>query len=409
MSVRAAYFDCFSGASGDMLLGALLDAGLPLAELRQALGSLPIHGWEIVVEPEARQGIHGTQARVRYDEEHQPHRRLPDILAVIEGSALPQPVKDGASAVFRRLARAEARVHGTTPEEVHFHEVGAIDSIVDIVGVVAGLHLLGVEAVYASALPLGGGSVEAAHGTLPVPAPATLEILAQARVPTSPHPAQVELVTPTGAALLAELARFEQPPFTVEAVGYGFGVRHVPPLNAVRLWIGQASGAPAHEEDEVVLLECNLDDTTGEALGYVQGRLLEAGALDAWFAPIYMKKSRPAVLLATLATPERAPELADIILRETTTLGVRWRRMGRYVAGRTMETVETPWGPVRVKVKRLGGERLGGAPEYDDCARLARDAGVPWRIVYAAAERAWASRSQGSSGSRAVGAAPHKS
>ncbi len=390
MTERVAYFDCFAGASGDMLLGSLLDAGLPLAELRAALGGLPIHGYEIVAAPDERQSIHGTRVTVPYDEAHQPHRHLPDILAVIEAGGLPAPVTERAAAVFRRLARAEAHVHGTTPEEVHFHEVGAIDSIVDIVGVVAGLHLLGIEAVYASALPLGGGTVEVAHGTLPVPAPATLEVLAEARVPTRPHPAQVELLTPTGAALLAELARFEQPSMAVQRAGYGFGTRRVPPLNAVRVWLGELVRPAPWQEDEVVLLECNLDDTTGEALGYVQGRLLEAGALDAWFTPIYMKKSRPAAMLSTLALPIQAQALAELILRETTTLGVRWQRLQRTIAGRSTVTVETPWGAVRVKVKELGGQALSAAPEYEDCARLAREAGVPWPEVYSAAERAWA-------------------
>lgn len=386
--MRVAYFDCFSGASGDMLLGALVDAGLSLPELERSLRSLPIQGWEVVAAPEERQGVQGTKVSVRYDEAQQPRRHLPDILALIEASALPPPARERAAAVFWRLARAEALVHGSTPEEVHFHEVGAVDSIVDIVGVVAGLHLLGVEEVYASPLPLGGGTVEVAHGTLPVPAPATLEVLAAARVPTVPHPAQVELLTPTGAALLAEVARFERPALAIDAVGYGFGTRRVPALNAVRVWLGEAA-AGAWEQDEAVLLECNLDDTTGEALGYVQGRLLEAGALDAWFAPIYMKKSRPAVLLAALVAPERAPALADLILRETSTLGVRWRSVGRYCAARSMETVQTPWGPVRVKVKLRDGQALGAAPEYEECARLAREAGVPWREVHAAAERAW--------------------
>jgi uncharacterized protein (TIGR00299 family) protein len=392
LTVRVAYFDCFSGASGDMLLGSLIDAGLSLAGLRQALGSLPLDGWEVVAAPEERQGVRGSKVDVlarlpAQEEAHQPHRHLPDILALVEASALPAAVKERASAVFWRLARAEAHVHGTVPEEVHFHEVGAVDSIVDIAGVVTGLHLLGVEAVYASPLPLGGGTVEVAHGTLPVPAPATLAILAEAHVPTVPHPAQVELLTPTGAALLAEMARFERPAMTIEGVGYGFGTRRTPALNAVRVWLGQVAARWA--EDEVVLLECNLDDTTGEALGYVQGRLLDAGALDAWFTPIYMKKSRPAVLLSALCAPAEAEALADLILQETSTLGVRRRHMGRYCAGRSLETVVTPWGEVRVKVKRLGGEVLGAAPEYEDCARLARDAGVPWRDVYAAAERAW--------------------
>jgi uncharacterized protein (TIGR00299 family) protein len=393
LTTRIAYFDCFSGASGDMLLGSLLDAGLPLERLQAALATLPIAGYQLTAAPEARQAIHGTQARVTYDEASQPHRHLSHILALIEGSELPDAVKERAAAVFRRLAQAEARVHGTTPEEVHFHEVGAIDSIVDVVGVVAGLHLVGVEQVYASALPLGGGTVRVAHGELPVPAPATLEILAQARVPTRPHPAQVELLTPTGAALLAELARFEQPPLIVDAVGYGFGTRRVPAFNAVRVWLGQLAGPAPWQEDVAVLLETNLDDATGEALGHAVARLLEAGALDAWCTPITMKKGRPGVLLSALAAPVRAPELAALILRETPTLGVRWQRVRRTIAGRAVETVETPWGAVRVKVKQLAGESVSAAPEYDDCARLAREAGVPWQEVYAAAEQAWQARS----------------
>ena len=389
LTTRIAYFDCFSGASGDMLLGCLLDAGLALDELRGALAGLPLGGYEVLAEPEERQSIRGTRATVRCSEGQQPHRHLGDILALIEASSLPAPVKERAGAVFRRLARAEAHVHGTTPEEVHFHEVGAVDSIVDIVGVVAGLHLLGVEAVYASSLPLGGGTVKVAHGELPVPAPATLQVLAEAQVPTQPHPAQVELLTPTGAALLAELARFEQPAMAVEAVGYGFGSRRVPPLNAVRVWLGRALEPAACQEDQVVLLEANLDDAPGQMLGYAQERLLGAGALDAWFTPIYMKKNRPGVLLSALALPAQAAELAEIMLRETTTLGVRWQRLGRYVAGRAVETVETPWGAVRVKVKRLADRPVSAAPEYEDCARLAREAGVPWQAVHAAAEKAW--------------------
>lgn len=392
MTTRCAYFDCFSGASGDMLLGALLDAGLRLEELRDCLASLPIQGYEIVAEIEVRQGVRGTKATVRYSEEGQPHRHLADILALIDNSALPATVKSTALAAFWRLARAEAHVHGVAPEEVHFHEVGAVDSIVDVVGVVAGLYLLGVEAVYASSLPLGGGMVEMAHGTLPVPAPATLQIIAEARVPTRPHPAQVELVTPTGAALLAELARFEQPALKIETVGYGFGTRPVPPLNAVRVWLGDALESTSNSEDEMVLLECNLDDATGQMLGYVQGRLLEAGALDAWYTPIYMKKNRPAVLLSVLTRPAQMLELAALILRETPTLGLRWQRMSRFVADRTTVRVETPWGSVQVKVKLLHGEAVAATPEFEDCARLAREAGVPWQAVHDAAKQAWAAQ-----------------
>lgn len=389
MTTLCAYFDCFSGASGDMLLGALLDAGLPLEELRNCLASLPIQGYEIIAVPEMRQGVRGIKATVRYEEE-QPYRHLIDILEMIAQSMLPAAVKNAASAVFWRLARAEAQVHGVTPEEVHFHEIGALDSIVDIVGVIAGLHLLHVEETYASPLPLGGGTVQTEHGTLPVPAPATLRILAEARVPTRPHPAEVELVTPTGAALLAEMARFEQPAMTIKAVGYGFGTRHVPVLNAVRVWLGKTCTDMPWAEDEIALLECNLDDATGQVLGYVQGRLLEAGALDVWYTPIYMKKNRPGALLSVLSRLVQVSELVDLMLRETPTLGVRWQRMPRFVADRTTATVETPWGNVRVKVKLLDGQAVAAMPEFEDCARLARETGISWQAVHDAAKQAWA-------------------
>ncbi|MGQ9494572.1 MAG: nickel pincer cofactor biosynthesis protein LarC [Anaerolineae bacterium] len=389
MTTLCAYFDCFSGASGDMLLGALLDAGLPLEELRNCLASLPIQGYEIIAVPEMRQGVWGTKATVRYEEE-QPYRHLIDILEMIAQSMLPAAVKNAASAVFWRLARAEAQVHGVTPEEVHFHEIGALDSIVDIVGVIAGLHLLHVEETYASPLPLGGGTVQTEHGTLPVPAPATLRILAEARVPTRPHPAEVELVTPTGAALLAEMARFEQPAMTIKAVGYGFGTRLVPTLNAVRVWLGKTCTDMPWAEDEIALLECNLDDATGQVLGYVQGRLLEAGALDVWYTPIYMKKNRPGALLSVLSRLVQVSELVDLMLRETPTLGVRWQRMPRFVADRTTATVETPWGNVRVKVKLLDGQAVAAMPEFEDCARLARETGISWQAVHDAAKQAWA-------------------
>ena len=380
-----------------MLLGALLDAGLALEDLRAALAGLPLQGFEVRAEKVERQGITGTKADVFCDDTHQPHRHLPDILAMIAAAGLPGRVQEQASAVFNRLARAEAKVHGTTPDHVHFHEVGAIDSIVDIVGVVAGLHLLGVQRVYASALPLGSGTVESQHGILPVPAPATLEVLAEVGAPTRPHPAQVELLTPTGAALLAELATFAQPAMAVKGVGYGFGTRRIPALNAVRLWLGELQAAPAWQEDEVVLLETNLDDATGQVLADVQAKLLQAGALDAWFTPITMKKSRPAVQFSVLCPPALASALAELLLRETPTLGVRWSPRHRYVAGRRHETVQTPWGAVRVKVKELGGKEISATPEYEDCAALARQVGVSLQEVLAAARARREARERGNS------------
>jgi len=381
---RRAYFDCYSGAAGDMLLGALLDAGLSLGELTAALGSLPLEGYHLRAERVTRQGIAGTKLHVDIEAGEHHHRHLADIEALLRGSALPIPVIERAQAVFRRLAQAEAAVHGTTMEEVHFHEVGAVDAIVDVTGCVWGLHALGVTEVYASALPLGSGWVQTAHGRLPVPAPATLAILAAVGAPTTPLDVPAELVTPTAAALLAELATFARPPLLLDRVGYGFGTRELPWPNAVRVWLGRAPDGDARH-DTVVLLECNLDDATGEALGYAMERLRTAGALDAWFTPIQMKKNRPATKLSVLTTPERASEFSDLLLRETTTLGVRRAVMDRAKAVREHITVETSWGPVRVKVKRLDGQSIAASPEYEDCAALARQVGVPLAQVQAAA------------------------
>jgi len=385
------YLDLFSGASGDMLLGALLDLGLPLETLRAELRKMPLSGYTLEAQREVRHGLSGTRLHVHDLAQEQPARHLSDVRQLIGASTLPDRVKVTSVAVFERLARAEARVHGVAVDEVHFHEIGAVDSLVDIVGFAVGLEALGVLQVYASPVPLGSGTIETAHGLLPVPAPATLTLLAEVRAPTRPHPAQTEIITPTAAALLAELARFGYPPMRVTAVGYGFGQKEFPWANAVRAWLGEALAEKAEPADEsrVVVVECNLDDTTGEALGYVQERLLAAGALDVWFTPIYMKKNRPAVLLGTLARPEQAQELARLILRETSTLGVRLSAaLERLVAERQTREVQTPWGSVRVKEKWLDGRRWAVAPEYEDCARLAREQGLPLAHVYEAAVRA---------------------
>lgn len=410
---RWLYFDCYSGAAGDMLLGALLDVGLSIDDLAAALRSLPVSGFRLRAERVTSHGVTGTRLHVELNGTEQHHRHLADIVALLAGSSLPAGVIERATAVFRRLAQAEAAVHGTTVDEVHFHEVGAVDSIVDVTGVVWGLHALRVAAVYCSALPLGEGWIDTAHGRLPVPAPATLRLLAAAGAPTQPlawHPAasaglavhplgptvQVEMVTPTAAALLAELAIFARPPLRLERVGYGFGARELPWPNAVRAWLGQpaeSTGADPLAGDELerdvaVLMACNLDDTTGEALGYALERLLAAGALDVWLTPIQMKKNRPAVTLSVLASPEQAGELAALLLSETTTLGVRQSVVDRFKAGRKSIDVETPYGPVQAKIKCLAGRAVAATPEYDDCAALAREQGVPFIDVYVAAQAA---------------------
>jgi hypothetical protein len=378
---RIAYLDCFSGISGDMLLGALVDAGLKIEALRAELATLAVRGYRIEAERVQRAGLAATKVHVRLEEAAQPHRRLPDVLGVIEESALPAEDRERAANVFRRLAQAEANVHGTEPDAVDFHEVGAVDAIVDVTGAVAGLRLLGVEELYCSALPAGGGSVRGAHGTLPVPAPATLALLAEARTPLAAGPdPDVELVTPTGAAIVATLARFERPAMTLDAAGYGAGGRDPADRpNVLRVWLGEAlaGGHPG-----MLLIETNIDDMNPEVYGYVQERLFAAGAADVWFAPIQMKKNRPGVLLSTLCPPEREADVAQVLLAETSTLGLRVQPVARHEAQREVLEFESSLGPAAVKVKRLPGRAPAVAPEYEACARIARERGLPLLEVY---------------------------
>jgi len=391
---RAIYFDCFSGASGDMLLGVLLDAGVPLAELQTGLATLPVDGWRLEAEPASQHGIGGTRARVRVDQTDQPHRGLSEVTRIIRASALPLPVANRACSVFERLADVEASIHGTSVDEVEFHEIGAIDAIVDITGVVLGLHLLDVDwpQITCSGLPTGSGWARTQHGPLPVPAPATLELLRRAGAPLRRVPSDAdtgELLTPTGAALLTVLGRFELAArlTRVDSVGYGFGTRELPWPNAVRVWIGEARTTVGLEHDQVAQIETNLDDATPEELGFAMERLFEAGALDVAFSSLQMKKNRPGVLLRVLARPFDAARMAELVLEHTSALGVRVETIERLVARRSERVVDTPWGPVRVKLKLLG-QREVVAPEYEDCAQVARAADVPLAEVYAAARAA---------------------
>jgi uncharacterized protein (TIGR00299 family) protein len=384
---KIAYFDSFSGASGDMLLGCFLDAGLHLHQLQADLDCLQVGGYQLAARRVTRHGLTGTHLQVLVEPGERPARTLPAIERIIGGSDLPERVKTRSLAVFGRIAHAEAAVHGTTVDHVHFHEIGAVDSLVDIVGFACALERLGIEAVYSSPLTLGGGTVQTEHGRLPAPAPATLALLAEVNAPTVPGPAQTELVTPTGAALLAEFARFERPPMSIQAVGYGFGSKEFEWPNALRVWLGEALLATSTSEtDTVVQLSCNLDDVTGETLGYAMECLLAAGALDVWFTPIQMKKNRPATQVSVLALPQEAGNLAGVLLRETPTLGVRSQVLSRHKASREMREVDTPWGTVRIKIKILGGESVAFSPEYDDCARLAAEHDVPLASILAAAQ-----------------------
>lgn len=371
------YFDCFSGISGDMALGALVDVGLDVDALRAMLQRLPVNGWQIAAERQTRSWLTGTRMQVHAPEQAV-HRHLHDVTQIIQDAQLPERVSQQALAVFQLLAEAEAEVHGVSSAEVHFHEVGALDAIVDIVGVVAGLYLLDVSAVYASPLPLGSGWVRAAHGDIPIPAPATLTMLSRVHAPIVPDQANFELVTPTGAALLASLAQFRRPNMQLQRVGYGFGKKQTERPNALRAWLGVAN-EPQHS---LVMLVCNIDDQSPEQLAFACEVLMQQGARDVWMQAMMMKKGRSATQLSVLCDYDLEARLVDTIMRETTTLGVRRHIVDRHVAERTIITVQTRYGAVRVKQKYWQGTCIAQAPEYEDCAALARTHGVPIQQIY---------------------------
>lgn len=378
--MRVAYLDCFSGISGDMLLGAMLDVGLPLDDLRRELQKLPLEGYSITASRVQRGQMSATKAGVDVTDEQTPRTR-DDVLRIIESSSLPPADRKRAAAVFGRLAEAEAAVHGEAPEAVRLHDVGAVDAIIDVTGAVAGMRMLGVEAIYCSALPLGEGEARGPHGVLPVPAPATLELVTRAGAPLRRGCGLTgELVTPTGAAIATTLARFERPEMTLERIGYGAGSADPADRpNVLRLWIGEtreAGGRP------MLLIETNIDDMTGEELAYALEKLLAAGAADAWLTPVQMKKGRPGVVLSLICSEPEEDRLARLILRETSTLGVRVRPVHRWEAEREVMEFESSLGPAAVKVKRLPGEPPRAAPEYEACKRLAEKTGLPLAQVY---------------------------
>jgi uncharacterized protein (TIGR00299 family) protein len=386
---RVGYFDCFSGASGDMVLGALLDAGLSLDSLQEELAkiALPEGAFAVEARKVRRAGFAATKLDVLVKEPPR-HRSLAEVLDIIARSDFDARDKARVTAVFRSLGEAEAAVHGESIEAVELHEVGAVDAIVDITGAVAGLRLLGVEEVFVSPLPLGHGEVRGAHGVLPIPAPATLALLARANAPTvEGEGPRGELLTPTGAAILTTLGRFERPAMRLETVGCGAGGRDPGDRpNLLRLWLGETEAGGRRMR----LLETNIDDMTPELFGYVQELLLAAGAADVWFTPIQMKKNRPAVMLSVLCRDALEPEMVRILMRETSTLGVRVRDVGRYEAEREIFEFESSLGAAAVKVKRLPGEQPRIAPEYEVCRRIAQEHGLSlaevYRVVAAEAE-----------------------
>lgn len=384
--MKVCYCDCFSGVSGDMFLAALIDAGAPVAHIQERLDALGLPERVTLTTADVRKhGLRATDLTVGVAGDHMPQvRRLGAIVALIEGSRLSEQIQATSKAVFTLLAQAEARVHGVDVEQVHFHEVGALDSIADIVGAAIALDYLGIERLYSSALPYGAGQVKTQHGILPLPAPATLEIARLAHIPLVPTTAEKELVTPTGAAILGALATFEQPEMTVHAVGIGAGKRDLPWANIVRLMIGESAG----HKHAMILLETNIDDMNPQIYAHVMSRLFAAGALDVFLQPIYMKKNRPGNVLSVIARQADEEELARIILTETTTLGLRVQPMRRHEADRRMTTVTTAYGDVPVKLKILDGRVIQAAPEHDVCAALASSLGVTLATVYRAAQAA---------------------
>jgi uncharacterized protein (TIGR00299 family) protein len=380
-----AYFDCFAGAGGDMIVGALLDAGCGLDALQTHLSRLPVGPCRLSRERVIRGGIAGTKFNVEAPPE-QPHRHLASILSMIDAAALPARAADRARRIFQRLGEAEAKVHHVDVQEVHFHEVGAVDSIMDIVGACVAMELLGIESLSCSALPTGSGTVRTAHGVLPVPAPATAELLVGAKIAATEI--EGEALTPTAAAILTTLTTAYGPPpaMAIAALGYGAGTRDTARMpNLLRVLVGEASAAG--EADAVVELACNLDDCSGQVLGATMEELFLAGCLDAWATPIFMKKSRPAYLLSVLCEPAGAGRMEQILFRQTTTLGVRRHTAQRTKLLRRLETVETPYGAIRIKIGSLGDDDVLASPEYADCLAAAQSHHVSLReVMQAAAE-----------------------
>lgn len=393
--MRVMYLDCFAGISGNMFLGAMLDAGLPEQYLREELGKLPVDGYDLLIERTKKCGISAIYADVKLHEHghhhhhhdgthhHHQHRHLTDILAIIDQSALNAKVKSNSKKIFVELAGAEAKVHGTTTDQIHFHEVGAVDAIVDIVGAAIGLDWFDIEAIYTSKLHVGSGFVQCDHGLMPVPAPATAELLKN--IPYYGGDIAKELVTPTGAAIIATLGSgYGGMPayFTSERIAYGAGTWELDIPNVLRLQLGRITGAdqPGGDTGKTVI-EANIDDLNPQVYEYVMDRLLLAGALDVWLTPVVMKKSRPATQLSVLADKHKLAEITNIIFAETSTIGLRFYDVERMVAERKIIEVQTDWGPVPVKVSYREGIVVNISPEYDICRKLAHANHIPLKHI----------------------------
>jgi uncharacterized protein (TIGR00299 family) protein len=380
--MKAAYFDCFSGISGDMTLGALVDVGCPLDRLREDLKGLGVPGWQISAEKVWKNGVAATRVSVR-TKDTQTHRSLSTILGIIEKSKLAGDIRERASSIFRRLGEAEAGVHDLPIEKLHFHEVGAVDAIVDIVGACIAFSVLGIQKFACSPLNVGGGSAKMAHGMLPVPAPATARLLLGK--PTYSNGVQKELVTPTGAAIVATLCQSfgPQPPLRVQSIGYGAGATDLEGQpNVLRIMVGESLEHLGTEfAEEIRVIEANLDDLNPQVYGYFTEKALAAGALDVFTTPVQMKKGRPGTLLTLLCKPEDARKLTDLVFDETTTFGLRSYTAERRILPREWQSVQTRFGEVRMKIARVNGKVLQVSPEYEDCRKLAEKEKVALREV----------------------------
>ena len=379
--MKTAYLDCFSGISGDMFIGALLDAGLSFEELKKALATLPIDGYSLEEKKEMKKGLTATRFIVSLNKTEHAHRGFNDIKEIIRDGDLSTDVKERSLRIFELIAREEGRIHNVSPDKVHFHEVGAVDSILDIVGVSFGIEFLGIGSVFSSRLPLGSGFTESGHGRIPIPAPATIALLKG--VPVYDSGLEFEMITPTGAAIVKDLACSfgRMPGMTVESIGYGAGSRDLPDRpNLLRIMIGEEK--TGNQVETVIILEAGMDDMNPEWLGFIMEGLFKAGAMDVFFRPIQMKKNRPGIELAVIGHPDQKDKLMDILFRESTTLGVRFRYSQRKILERSQASIDSPWGSINVKkiIQQDGSSLL--QPEYESCRKIAEGNGLPLKEIY---------------------------
>jgi hypothetical protein len=391
--MRTLYFDCFSGASGDMINGALIDLGVDVVRLKEELSKVPLSNYEIQTAPTIRATLRGVKFDVHVRDEQQPERRLAEIVALIDRSSVAQPVKEMAVKIFERLGAAEARAHGISVNQVHFHEVGAVDAIVDIVGACIGVHLLGIERFLSSPLNVGRGMIGCAHGRMPVPVAATAELLTGARIYSTE--VEAELVTPTGAAIISALCESygPLPEMQLQRVGYGAGTKQFADLpNMIRLMLGETESVPSRGtsvSEKITVIQANIDDMSPEVFGYLMEKALAGGAVEIFYTPAQMKKDRPATQLTMLCRKEDRERLIELVFQETTTIGLRYHEVERRILERRSVEVQTMVGSIRVKVAYLGGKVVNFAPEYADCRAAAERYNAPLREVMSLAVAAF--------------------